>query len=80
MTQEQINAIIRWVLTLAGGWLLNKGILSQEQITSLSALIPALIGAGMGIGAIVWSVIEKRKQAADLAAAKAAPAELPKIR
>jgi hypothetical protein len=54
MTQEQIQGVIRHVLTAVGGVLIAKGLLTDEVWAELSGAALTLIGT-------IWSVIAKKK-------------------
>jgi len=53
MTQDQINGVIRAVLTAAGGFLIGRGLITAEMWTWLSAGV-------LTIGPMVWSWISNR--------------------
>lgn len=61
MDTAKINAIIRWVLTIIGAWLTNKGIASSETWSAVVTNLTAIIGAIVTIAPIIWSIIEKMR-------------------
>lgn len=63
MSSDDIQGIIRHVLTTAGGALVTQGLLTSGQLSDL-------IGAVMVIGGIGWSLYQKAGQRKALAAAK----------
>jgi hypothetical protein len=64
---EQLNGVIRAILTLAAGYMVGKGIIPAETVNDL-------VAAGIGIFTVVWSILEKKNQKTALDAAIAAPA------
>lgn len=54
MTKDQAFGLIRHVLTIAGGMLVQKGILEEGQV-------PEALGAIMALLAVGWSVQSKLK-------------------
>lgn len=67
MNPDDIQGVIRHVLTTAGGALVTDGILTNGQLSDL-------VGALMVIGGIGWSIYQKRQAAKKLAAANQIPA------
>ena len=67
MNKETILGVIRHALTFGGGLLAGKGILAGDDVTQGVAAVITLVG-------IVWSALQKKKAAKDLALAVAAPA------
>ncbi len=65
MTQDDILAILRHVLTTAGGALVADGVLSSSQLQDS-------VGAVIVIAGIVWSLVNKYQHRRALAAAKSA--------
>lgn len=65
MTQDQILAVLRQLLSFGGGFVVAKGWLTSEQLTALAGLLPPLI-------AIVW-VFRKSSPAAQIEAAAKNP-------
>jgi len=53
---EQAMGLVRHVLTFGGGFAVARGWLSAEELT-------ALVGAGVAIAGVVWSIRQKRKAA-----------------
>lgn len=66
-----IAAIIRMGLNAAAGALATKGAIGADQ-TEL------VVGAGLALVSLAWSIIQKRNAHAALKDAVAAPAGLPK--
>lgn len=66
MTQEQLFGIFRHVLTIAGGYLVAQGMLSEGALTEIVGGIMASVG-------VAWSWWSKPS-----APAVEAPAETPK--
>lgn len=58
MNKDQILGIIRHALTFVGGVLVTQGVLDDAAFTELFGAAMTLIGG-------VWSVIDKKKAAAD---------------
>ena len=57
MDWNQIQGVVRAVLTALGGWMVGKGYFDQTAVNDL-------VGAVLVIGGAVWSVMHKRQQAA----------------
>jgi hypothetical protein len=54
MMNTALMGIARHLLTLAGGYLVAKGTID-------AAAAETLVGAGVSIVGVVWSVLDKRK-------------------
>ncbi|MGO8916227.1 MAG: hypothetical protein ACLQJR_09995 [Stellaceae bacterium] len=65
MSQDDILAILRHVLTTAGGALVTDGVLSSSQLQDG-------VGAVIVIAGIAWSLANKYQHRRALAAAKSA--------
>lgn len=63
MNSDDIQGVIRHILTTAGGALVTTGVLSSGQLQDA-------IGALMVIGGIGWSLYQKSKQRKALAVAQ----------
>jgi hypothetical protein len=68
---QSIIIVIRQILLVAGGGLITRGEFTQGEWETL-------VGATVIVATAIWRYIEKSKEKKELAAAKAAPAELPK--
>jgi hypothetical protein len=66
-----IQTLIRQAMIVAGTWLATKGVIESGQVEALSGIVIAVLAFG-------WRYVEVWMSARALAAAKAAPAELPK--
>lgn len=64
MDQDTVLGIVRHVLTTAGGGLIANGAVTGAQWQDVVGGIVALIAVG-------WSILQKRNEAAKLAAVKA---------
>lgn len=64
-----LGAVLRQLLTFAGGILVSRGLVSADQA-------PELVGAVLTVAGIAWSLVQKRRASKALAAAIAAPAGL----
>lgn len=53
MTWDQINGVVRAILTAIGGYLVGKGLLDQTTATEL-------VGAVLTIAGAVWSIFSNR--------------------
>jgi hypothetical protein len=61
LVKNAVGAGVRWVLVLAGGVLVKKGIISTAQSdVYVSQVTPVLIGAAMAGVALVWSLWQKK--------------------
>lgn len=67
MDQDDTGALIRHILTAAGGSLVTNGLFTSAQWQDV-------VGGLMTIGAVAWSLWQKRQAKAKLNAAIAAPA------
>lgn len=56
MNQEQIKAAVRWLLGLAGGFLVGKGWVKADQVTALLSN-EAVIGGLGAAGVLVWGML-----------------------
>jgi len=54
MTGEEINGVVRAVLSAVGGYLVGQGIVDAATATSV-------VGAVATLAAVVWSIYAKRK-------------------
>lgn len=51
------GSVTRWALTGVGAWLVNKGIIKAEDMELL------IVGAGMALASLAWSIWQKWKAA-----------------
>lgn len=61
MNAAIVLGIVRHVLTLAAGALASKGVIAHSETETL-------VGAGLGIIGIIWSALDKKRQAKRLRA------------
>jgi hypothetical protein len=54
MTQEQVFGIVRHAMTAIGGIFVFKGLLDESMLQEL-------IGAALGLGGVIWSIVSKKK-------------------
>ncbi len=75
LTPDVVQGILRHLLTLGGGLLITKGLASQDQINSVSALVesPTTIGGVVAIAGIVMSIFHKKQIAATTTPVAATP-------
>lgn len=60
--KNAVGSGVRWLLVLAGGILVKKGIVSSEQTDLyVQQLTPVLIGLAMSGVALVWSIYQKKR-------------------
>lgn len=52
-TKAVILGVLRHILTLAGGFLVARGVLDESQVETL-------VGGAWAILGVLWSVVEKR--------------------
>lgn len=57
MTWEVVQSIVRHLLTVGAGWLISSGLIDPQ--TGIG--VQELVGAGMAIVAVGWSVWNKKK-------------------
>lgn len=50
---QQYQGVLRHILTFAGGYVVAKGIITEEQL-------PEVIGAVITIGGLAWSWFSKK--------------------
>lgn len=63
MTKETILALVRHILTTGGGALASRGVIDGGDTELVVGALVTIIGFG-------WSLIDKRRQKAKLAAAR----------
>ncbi len=51
---DNVQSIIRAALVAAGGWLVNSGYVSADQLQ-------AIVGAVMALGAVAWAIYSNRQ-------------------
>lgn len=56
MQRDEILGLARHALTVAGGYLIHRGMASAEEVETGAGAIVALAG-------VIWSVWEKRQRA-----------------
>lgn len=56
MNVEMISAVVRHLLTLAGGYFVSKGLVDQMSSEAIIGGVVAAIG-------VVWSIVNKVKKA-----------------
>jgi hypothetical protein len=54
MTREQLEGVVRHILTTIGGVLVTKGTISES-------IVEIAVGVGVGLVGLVWSLINKNK-------------------
>jgi hypothetical protein len=60
--KNAVGAGVRWVLLLASGILIKKGIInSQQSELYIAQVTPVLIGAAMAGVTLLWSLYQKKK-------------------
>lgn len=66
MNQDQIQSIVRWCVTALCSWLVGHGWLTQD-------LVQPVIGVGLALGMLGWSIWVHSKPQALKAAARVDP-------
>ena len=66
MTQEQVLAIVRQLITIVGGILLTNGYITSSGVEQL-------VGIALGITSMVWSLWQKQQAEKTLQAALTLP-------
>lgn len=75
LIKNAVGAGVRWVLVLAGGVLVKKGIISNDQADIyIQQALPVVIGAAMAGVALLWSLWQKKKANAKIDTALEMPA------
>lgn len=60
---DQTLSVIRWTITLAGGYLANRGIISNSDLSTLTSEVMAAIGPLMILGTFVWGIYAHSRDA-----------------
>lgn len=55
-----IGGVVRACLAAIGGYLVNKGLASSEQATTITNSADAIVGVATVLSAAAWSWISKR--------------------
>jgi len=63
MTQEQLTGLIRAVLQAAGAAATLFGIISADQVSTVTAWLLEILGPTSIIGGVIWSWISNSKKA-----------------
>lgn len=67
LLQSFLSSLFRWVLTGAGAWFVQKGILDETQVTEMIA------GAVLALVALAWSLWQKYRSKLELFTVAAMP-------
>lgn len=62
MDQATALALLRHFLTAVGAIMVSRGVLSDDQLGTLTNQIITISGAVMTAAPIIWSVIQKKQQ------------------
>lgn len=65
MTQDQLLAVLRQLLSFAGGFAVARGWLTNEQLTAIAGLIPPVVA--------IWWVWRRSSPSGQIAAVAANP-------
>jgi hypothetical protein len=60
--KEQWMSILRWALTLVGGYIVSSGYIKGEDWNSLNTAILTIAGAIIAVAPIIQAVISKTKK------------------
>ena len=63
LNSDQINSVVRWLMTTLGTFLVSKGVVSVDQSASLLADVMTFIGAALPLAALIWSFFHHAKPA-----------------
>lgn len=69
------GSAIRWLLTLAGGFVVAHGILSADDVSAISPQIQEALGGLVSAAALGWSAYQKHKSEQTTAAKEIVAAE-----
>lgn len=72
MILEIIGSFVRWVLTIVGGWLVTKGVWTQEQADQYITFLTA--GIALSLCTLAWSLWKQYKSRRLQVTAQAMPA------
>jgi hypothetical protein len=72
MNTDQIQMVVRTILTIAGSMLVSKGIISANDLTTLTTLSLAFVGGAFALGSFAWSLYA-HSQNAKIASVNAIP-------
>lgn len=51
---DQILSVIRWAITVLGGYLAQKGLISNADLSNVTAGILAVVGPATMLGTALW--------------------------
>lgn len=75
LIKNAVGSLVRWLLVLAGGVLVKKGIISTEESNLyVDQALPVVIGIVMAGVALLWSLYQKKVANAKVDLALAMPA------
>jgi len=57
-----LGGLVRALLAAGGGWLVNEGVASMEDVEAISTNGPALVGGGLFVATAVWSWLSKLRK------------------
>ncbi len=61
LVKNAVGTFVRWLLILAAGVLVKKGIISTEQSdVYVQQALPVVIGAAMALVALIWGIWQKK--------------------
>lgn len=55
MSWDTVQQLVRILLQLAAGWLLNQGIITEDHVTTI-------VGAGVSLGGVIWWILWDRNR------------------
>lgn len=75
LVKNAMGTFVRWLLILAAGILVKKGIISTTQSdVYVQQALPVVIGAAMALLALVWGILQKKHSQDKVLKALNAPA------
>lgn len=73
--KNAVGSLVRWLLVLAAGVLVKKGIISDSQSAIyVEQYLPVAIGGALALVALLWSIYQKKRANAKVDLALALPA------
>jgi len=57
-----LGGLVRALLAAGGGWLVNEGVASSEDVETISTNAPTVIGGGLFVATAVWSWLSKLRK------------------
>lgn len=56
---QQVLSVARWIVSVAGGFVVGKGWITTEHLTTVMDKLPEIIGGIAAIATLIWGVANK---------------------